>query len=316
MNRWLRWGLQLISLILFGLILWWAGPDAWWQVLTGTPKHLVLALLMLGLAGMISAVRLRLVTVSIAGSPLPAWPRFFHLTMTARALGLVIPRSISILGGKSVGLRAFGVPLRRAAWTVIVDNAFDLCLLGVLVTPALIFLQWGGPALPLVVLVFSLILILTGIIWWLTAQRRWRSLAAWLSRLPWLGAVLHLDPDDAPTPLPQAVAVKALGLSIMLNVALVLCYYHIARAIGLSHSWPLFAAGFPITQLSLVVALTPGGLGLFDASWYGVLLLGGVPQQEALNFVVAQRAYLFVFVLLWAGFSVLLTFVTERPSRA
>lgn len=316
MNRWLRWGLQLVSVLLFGLILWWAGPDAWQQVVTGAPKHLILALLMLGLASMASAARLQLIAIGIAGQRLPAWPRFYHLTMTTRALGLVIPRSVSILAGKSMGLRAFGVPLRRAAWIVLVDNAFDLCLLGLLVIPGLFFLRRAAPTSLLAGLAFSLTLILAGIIWWATAEKRWQSVVGWLSRLPRLSSALHLELDGPLVPMTQAAAVQALGLSIVLNLALVFCYYHVARAIGLSQAWPLFAASFPITQLSLALAITPGGLGLFDASWYGVLSLGGVPQQEALNLVVAQRAYLFVFVLLWAGFSVLLTFAADRRNYA
>jgi uncharacterized membrane protein YbhN (UPF0104 family) len=64
------------------------------------------------------------------------------------------------------------------------------------------------------------------------------------------------------------------------------------------------------------VAVTPGGLGLFDAGWYGVLLLGGVPNQEALTFVIAQRAYIFIFVLVWAGFSVLLSLASGGGKHA
>lgn len=316
MNRWLRWGLQLISVVLFGLILWWAGPDAWQQVVAGDPQHLILALLMLGLAGTVSAARLKLITAGMAGSRLPAWTRFYHLTMTTRALGLVIPRSVSILAGKSVGLCAFGVPLRRAALIVLVDNAFDICLLGLLAIPGMVLLQGSPSPLLLVGLAVCLILILTGIIWWAMAERRWRSLVGWLRRLPRLSSALHLDADDSFVPLPQAAAVQALGLSIALNLALVSCYYHISRAIGLSQPWAIFAASFPVTQLSLVLAFTPGALGLFDASWYGVLLWGGVPRQEALDFVIAQRAYLFVFVLLWAGLSVLLTLLAEKRNYA
>lgn len=109
----------------------------------------------------------------------------------------------------------------------------------------------------------------------------------------------------------RATALQALGLSVLLNGAIAACFYYIAQAVGLAYPWPLFAAGFPATQLSLVLAVTPGGLGLFDAGWYGVLLLGGVPHQDALTFVIAQRAYVFIFVLIWAGFGTLLSLATE-----
>jgi uncharacterized membrane protein YbhN (UPF0104 family) len=115
---------------------------------------------------------------------------------------------------------------------------------------------------------------------------------------------------------PRRVALQTLGLTILLNVALTICFYHISRAVGMTHPWTVFFAGFPITQLSLILAVTPGGLGLFDAGWYGVLLLGGVPNQEALTFVIAQRAYIFLFVLAWAGLSVLLSVVSGGSKHA
>lgn len=316
MKRWLRWGLQLLSLLLFALLLVWAGPEAWHQVATGNPKHLLFSLLLLGLASMVSAVRLQTIAGSIAEQPLPGWPRFYHLNMTTRALGLIIPRSLSTLAGKSLGLVAFGLPLKRATWIVIVDNAFDLCLLGMLVAPALLHLQQGGSTLLLVALLLGAILILAGIIWWITAKGRWHPLARWLNRLPWPRPALRTELVELLDSLPRTTAMRALGLSILLNTALAFCYYQIARAVGLSHPWPIFVCSYPITQLSLVLAFTPGGLGILDASWYGVLLLGGIPQQEALNFVVAQRAYVFLFVLLCAGFSALLTMLTERRDHA
>lgn len=308
MKRWFRLGFQLVSLALFVLVLLWGGPEAWQQVAAGDRTFILLSLLLLGFASVVSAVRLQLVSRSVAGQDLAPWPRFYYLNMMTRALGLVVPRSLSTLGGKSVGLGALGISLRRSVWIVMMDNAFDVLLLGILAGPALLYLKQGGVTWQILVLSVALMLALAGATWWFTDAERLQPILTRLGRIPRLGSTLHLEPENIPDLLlPRGTALRALGLSILLNSALAACYFTIARAVGLPQPWPIFVAGFPITQLSLIIAVTPGGLGLVDAGWYGVLLLAGVPSQQALTFVVAQRAYIFVFVLVWAGFSALLS---------
>jgi uncharacterized protein (TIRG00374 family) len=327
MRRWIRLVLQLLSLVLFGLIFWLGGPEAWQQILAGDREDILAAFLLIGLVSMLSAARLRLLARSLAGQELASfsWRRFYYLNMTVRALGLVVPRSLGILAGKSAALRSLGVSLKRSVWIVLMDNLFDLGLLGILTVPSLFFLKGGLSSGGFVALALGLILALAGGLWWATAPGRlspcvgWWRTAAVQRCVSWLVSALHFDLENVinlgvvPT---RSTALRALGLSVLLNGALAACFYCIARAVGLAYPWPVFAAGFPATQLSLVLAVTPGGLGLFEAGWYGVLLLGGVAQEEILTFVIAQRAYIFIFVLIWAGFSTLLSLMAEGQSCA
>jgi uncharacterized membrane protein YbhN (UPF0104 family) len=308
MKRWLRLVLQVLSLALFGLILWLGGSTAWQQIAAGAPKHVLAAFLLIGIASMLSAARLQLITCSITGRELTPWRGFYHVNMTARTLGLVIPRSLTTFAGKPVALRALGFPLKRSILSVLLDNLFDLVLLSLIAIPALLFLEGRLSPSESGTLVVGLILALTGGLWWATSKRRSIIFPAWIRRIPHLASI-ELENDIL---LPsRSIVMQVLGLTILLNFALTICYYHISRAIELTYPWSIFAAGFPAVQLSLVLAVTPGGLGVFDASWYGVLLLGGVSHQDALTFVIAQRAYIFVFVLIWAGFSTLLSLTLE-----
>ena len=54
----------------------------------------------------------------------------------------------------------------------------------------------------------------------------------------------------------------------------------------------------PIAQLSLFLAFTPAGLGIYDFGWYGALKLSGVPDSEIIPFVLGQRVFLTVFTLI------------------
>lgn len=324
MNHWLRLALQVASLALFVLILVWGGPDAWHQIAGSDPRCFVISLLLLGAASMLSAARLQIIARSMAGHPVAPWTRFYYLSMTTRAIGLVMPRTLSTVGGKAVGLGALGVPAGRALWIVLLDNGLDLLVLAAATGPALLFLSYGlgWEFLGACLVVLAL---LAAAWWWLTSAGTLsptssiRRLVAWAARrLPRLGGMLPGSEAQEALNLfpPRPATLAALGWTAALNSLLALCYYAISRSIGLAQPWTVYAAGFAVTQLSLVVAVTPGGLGLVDAGWYGVLLLAGVPTQQALTFVIAQRAFIFVHVLAWAGASVLLSLALERPSHA
>ncbi len=299
--------IHIFGLVLLAVIVWLGGPEAWREVSQGEPGPILVAFLLTGVANMLSAVRLKLVAQAASpGLRLP-WRRLYYLTMVANTAGLILPRSVSTVGGKSVGLKALGLSVRRSVSTVFVDNAFDLFLLTPLVVPGFLYLQGqisGGMFLGVAVVVS---LGLTAVLWWMLNDKRLMRLGNWLEKLGRLGIL-----SRGVRLLPQRpISFRAFVLTILLNGLLALRFYYVATAVALNYEWLLYIAAFPLTQLSLVF----GGLGIFDASWYGVLFLAGLPEQEALTFVIAQRAYIFIFILFWTGVSYLLS-VTIRQRRA
>lgn len=313
MKRSVRIALQLLSLLLFALILWWAGAEPWHQILDSDWRLLLAALLIYGAVGIVSALRLRVVAEALTSDDVGSRRRFYYLSMTARVLGLVLPRGISTLGGKSVGLRALGISLRRSLWIVLMDNIYDILTLGLAAIPAIFFLQGQIGAVSFLVLTLILWALLALALWITVSSGKVAPIFAWLlTHVPWLSQRLELDERIAAQLFPRAgPALSALLQTMALNGLLIATYAAISRALELPASFWLFAAAFPITQLSLIIAVAPGGLGIFDLGWLGLLRLGGMPQEEALTFVVAQRAFIYVFVLLWAAFSALLSFTEE-----
>jgi uncharacterized membrane protein YbhN (UPF0104 family) len=150
---------------------------------------------------------------------------------------------------------------------------------------------------------------LAALLWWVLDRNRLERLARRLEnpvRLPFLARFplargVRLLPE-------RPVSFQVFGLTILLNLLLALRFVFIGAAVSLSYDALLYLAAFPLTQLSLVF----GGLGIFDASWYGVLFLAGFPEQEALTFVIAQRAYIFIFILFWTAISYLLSLSSPK----
>jgi uncharacterized membrane protein YbhN (UPF0104 family) len=302
--------IHILGLILLALIVWLGGPEAWKEVSRGKPGPIVTAFLLTGIANMLSAVRLKLVAEAASPGIWLPWRRLYYLTMVANTAGLLLPRSVSTVAGKSVGLKTLGVSGRRSVSTVFVDNAFDLFLLMPLVLPGFLYLQGRIIGLWFGLLALGTCLVLAAFLWWILAGERLARLAIrlenpgrlrFLARFP-IARGLRLLPER-----PTSLAV--FGLTIGLNGILALRFYYVAMAVSLGYEWLLFMAVFPLTQLSLVF----GGLGIFDASWFGVLVLGGIPEQAALTFVIAQRAYIFIYILVWTAISYLATFI--NPSH-
>lgn len=317
-KRTIRIALQLLSLVLFGLILWWAGTEPWQQILDSDWRLLVAALLIYGAVGIVSALRLRVVAQALTSDYVGSRRRFYYLSMTARVLGLVLPRGISTLGGKSVGLRALGISLRRSLWIVLMDNLYDILTLGTAALPAILFLQDQIGVIMFILSTFVLWALLALALWLTISSGRLVPLFRWLlARVPWLSQRLEMDERIAAHLFPRAApAMNALLQTMVLNGLLIATYATISRALDLPAPFWLFAAAFPITQLSLIIAVAPGGLGIFDLGWLGLLRLGGMSQADALTFVVAQRAFIYVFVLVWAAVSALLSFSEERGGSA
>ena len=64
---------------------------------------------------------------------------------------------------------------------------------------------------------------------------------------------------------------------------------------GLSIPLSVILVGFPVAQLSLLLAFTPGALGVLEGGWYVVFSIVGISQADSSAFLIGQRAYLFIF---------------------
>jgi uncharacterized membrane protein YbhN (UPF0104 family) len=197
-----------------------------------------------------------------------------------------------------------------------VDNAMDVLFLTAVTLPAIPFLQSLIPKSTYFLLCGVSITILAVALWWGSQPGRLNFLLRWLQHFPWLARRLNLEGETAVALLPPpAITLQALLLTAGLNTALAFTAYATGRALGVTADWPLYLAIFPITQLSLIIAVAPGGLGIVDFTWAGLLLFVGVSDSETSAFTVALRIYVTVFVLIWAGVSVLLASTAEKPAN-
>jgi len=305
--------LLVFSVALFAAILWFGGMESLRTVLLGDPRLYLLAFAMSGIVAGLSGWRLQTLVRASTGESVAPWRRFFHVNMTAVAMGLFLPRNAALVGGKAGYLRTLGVPLLRGTSGVLMENVVDLVFLGVLVLPSgLVFVAGIGPGGFLIATGVCVVGLLSIALW--TRGRNWRGfLASVIERVPMVARRL---PTFERGFLPGPVrAVQMLTATVCIHTLLALRAYVIALAIGLDANWLVFVAAYPLAQLGLALAVAPGALGTLDASWLGLLILGGVPRADALSFTVALRACIVVFPIIWYGVSsVLVATVPTEPS--
>jgi uncharacterized protein (TIRG00374 family) len=325
-NRILSWVINLSGVLVFVLILFLGGVEAWQQILSADWRYVLAALAVTLLWNLVAAYRWSLIAgqVSAEAATCP-FRYYFTYHMIGMVTGQVVPITVGMLGGRPVALGlSRGVSLKRAALSVFLDKLFDLILALLLVIPVALYLvHWIGLSLALGVMA-GMITIGAGLIAWKYEQGvQWvghvgARIAQPLVHVPVIGRRLvsrlpqQLERLATESFLPNRSAVQALALTLVMYVLLSARLFYIAQALRLEIPWYLLAMGVCVTQLALIFSVTPGSLGFLEGGWGAVLGLAGLSLEQFAFFVIGRRAFVLVFTL----FIALLAFVWIRESPA
>jgi uncharacterized protein (TIRG00374 family) len=324
-NRILSWLINLAGVLVFGLILYLGGVEAWQQILAGDIRYVLAALAATLLWHLVAAYRWSLVANQVAGAKICAYRYFFTYQMIGMLIGQVVPITVGMLGGRPVALSlSQEVSLKRSALSVFLDKLFDLILTLLLVAPVtLSLIGWIDRPLAFGIMgVIATVGVLL-VAWQYDrvirlAGRVGSRLAQPLTHVPVIGRRLvrrlpqQLERLSTETFLRNRVAAQAFLLTLVMYALLAARLFFISRALHLDIPWHVLAMGIPITQLALVFSVTPGSLGFLEGGWAAVLGLAGVGLDQFTTFVIGRRAYVLVFTLI----GTLLAFIWIRQSPA
>lgn len=325
-SRILSWGINLAGVLIFALILYLGGIEAWKQIVEGDIWYMLAAFGVALLWNLVAAYRWSVIANQVSGAKICPFRYYFTYQMIGMLIGQVVPITVGVLGGRPVALSlSQGVSLKRSALSVFLDKLLDLILALLLVIPVVLYLVgWiqqsvafgimGGAVLAGVVLVA----------WQYEAAIRLLGqvgarLAKPLVRLPVIGRRLvrglpeQLDRLSGETPLHNRVAAQAFLLTLVMYVLLAARLVFIAQALRLEIPWYLLAMGIPVTQLALVFSVTPGSMGFLEGGWAAVLGLAGLTLAQFTTFVIGRRAYVLIFTVL--GALLAFAWIRESPAR-
>jgi uncharacterized membrane protein YbhN (UPF0104 family) len=261
---------------------------------TAAPAPILAALLLSALLYPLAAWRWALITDALAGRPVASRWDYLRIRVLSGAGGFLAPRELAELGGRTLWLHRWrGLPLLPAAQAVMIDRLCDLLVsLAALAGPLL----WLAGLLPLAGALAAMALAPLLLVLALPATLR---LLGWLvgeraRRLPLLGQ--HLASWPALPRLAEPVWRRALLLSLAKLLLVTARVPLVAGAVGLALPAGVLWLAAPLGQLAYLVAITPAGIGLYEAGWFGILgALGGEVGAIA-AFVVVLRACLIASV--------------------
>jgi uncharacterized protein (TIRG00374 family) len=241
---------------------------------------------------------------------------YYYYFIISRALGFLLPKDVADFGTRSLLLkRLHGYRLAKSGSSVVLDRLFDAVTTGILLLAVLPYWTGLAGAGNTIFLIILLTAIAGGVSWLAHAQvlavletvTRWGMRLA--RRIPRMKKHLQFQPDYSWLGRDQLLILYLLSLAKFAATAARLILFSLAM--GLSISPTLILLGTPLGQLSYVFAFTPGGLGIFELGWVGILSFAGVGTEETLAFVVGQR----VLTVLLVAFLALLSHLVYHVMR-
>lgn len=293
-----------IGIGLFALVLRWLAPD--WAALRASAtfdiRFAALGLLGTTLASFVTAARWRLLAEVMGGTKL-AFSNYFHALVLTRVIGQFLPTVAVDLVGRGLALQSAGSKrgLGHAATQVVLERLFDGVLPIVLLGWALTVRREWLPLDPLASLgLFCLGFFLLAIpclrpgVHVALRAYLWLKLKIPRRRRAQVGA--EADAELAETPAVDAkLASQVALLSLARYATVMLQFWGIAGAVGLTIGWDDMTAAASVAQLAGLLSLTPGGLGILEAGWAGGLGWIGLGPEPISLFVLAQRLGIITF---------------------
>jgi uncharacterized protein (TIRG00374 family) len=264
------------------------------------------------------ALRWGTIANKLAGRRVARWSEYFYYFTVGRALGFVIPKDLSDVGGRTVSLNQLhGMRLAPAASSVVLDRLSDVLGTGVFLVASIPY--WAGwvderaglVCMAGVVSLVGLFFLLGRGTVKLAALSRMANMV--LTRLQYrrraAGRALFSLPEKD-VPVAELRPIFLLSAAKFISTAARMALF--ASALGLSISPALIFLGTPLGQLSYLVAFTPGGLGIFELGWFGILKWGGVASADSVLFVFGQRVWTVIMIGVVAVFSQLYYTASHR----
>lgn len=304
------------GILVFGVVLYWGGADALKRVVGANPVYLGCVFTATGLITFLGSLRWGVIVNSMEGRKVCSRRYFYYYQIVGKAVGLFASRNVGDLGARPLAMKMSGsLPLGKALYSSFVDKMFDFWLLFLLVIPVLLYLS------KLVALnVYLALLLIFVTLGSIVGASKYESLLNFFLRLvetsmrriatlPVLGGIVskrilkRLEHVRGRFGGENKIAAQAQLLTLLKYVFMIFRAYGISMALNLNIPLGAMFVAMPIVQASALLSVTLGGLGIQELGWYGALALAGVENSRIVVFLIGQRAYVFLSILILAVLS-------------
>jgi uncharacterized membrane protein YbhN (UPF0104 family) len=279
-------GLALFVGLLWYLIPSWAGLVAQVDIVASA---FAVGLLGAAVAHIAVAARWKLLTEATGGNRLSLWA-YLHSLLVTRFLGQFVSSLAMDLVGRGVALRSVGSKrgVGHTATLVVLERIFDLVVPAGLVVWALLVRRPALAAYDVTLLVAGTALFVALAVPGLTPLAR-LALAVY-------GRFKRDDVGELPVGITFSISFQVALLSVVRFAAVLVQFAGIGVGIGMMLPWADWVAATPVAQLTALVGVTPGGLGVVEVGWWAGLSWVGVDRSTIGLYLIAQRTALIAFL--------------------
>jgi uncharacterized protein (TIRG00374 family) len=307
--RWKTLGKWILALSLFGLLFFLG--DVRELLHLKVTWIFVLGILFSTLAFiLLHALRWKRLVDAISKKKESFFP-FYKCMIHSYTLSYIMPRDLSLLSVRTYYLKQYqNLPLSDSLFSVTLDRLLDGVLFFPVVIPSFLFVM---RILSPLESLFLLVILVGGLLF----AVRWKGEKAFhglirlyrkILTLPILRNRIRIAPNETQKEysLGPFGFYHVLTWTVGAYLLLVLRFFFTGYALNVNLSLLQSLFIIPVIQISGVINITPGGLGILELGSWGALLLIDVPKDQILRFVLGQRILLTAVMLLLILFSHLL----------
>ena len=312
--------LWIVAAVLMASLLWWGRNDLG-RIASLDPYMVALCFACTAGIAVSSALKWKLSLGSLGESGATHFGSLFYYFMCGRAVGLVLPMDVSDFGVRTMSLKFnHSVSIGRASYSVYLDRTFDVVVAGLFLIPSVLFISGAiGPSVGLALFAAAFVGGLICFTFLVEPSTRllaliFHYLFKAVCKIPWIGKRVEFDTESK---LLAGGDFKAVAPSLYLLsgakfMFTALRFVTLAVAMGMALGVREILLFVPGAQFAAMFALTPGGLGIADWSWSGLLYQIGADKHMIVPYLVSLRLVISVSIIVLAGVSRLLY---RNPNR-
>ncbi len=233
-----------------------------------------------------------------SGAALPKF-EYFALTSMGTALGQFLPVQLSMPIVRTMGTWVHGRAIRRGALGTYFEQGFEMLFAVFIMAGSLVtYLLHGGFILWLILAGASALLAFLSVeIIMIVARRLAARVCADTESVRWRRSVAELSKSGL---LEPALGRKLMCLSGLRFIVFVLMADRTTTAIYADIPLWHFAMAMPFAMLATALGITPGGLGVTDLTYAGLLHAMGTPLAVTTQWALANRVLIFAAAMVMA----------------